>query len=303
MAEFVEPGAYYLLDLTDAEGKTLAVVNTHTIEVPPAGSKEEPYNLGTITLESPAGELNIGDSASWILPSPRWMVGRSSSPIFGAGTGLLDFWATWCGPCVAEIPNVAAIYDQFGHDPRFAIIGLSLDPERSKLASFVEKRNLLWPQGFLGNLIEDPVTRKYGITAIPAVFLIGPDGRIIQRGLSGPQIKEAVEAVLKDDALKARTSLNVENATMFPGNILVAKANLAATIRYVTDQGPRALNAGDHLAQGATIVTGNSGDGRVVLAFSNGAVLYLMPDTIMRIDRFQQAPSFPKPFASDAESC
>jgi len=109
---------------------------------------------------------------------------------------LLDFWATWCAPCVAETPNLQATYDAFGADPRFVMISLSLDPELEAPQKFIRTRNIQWKQAFLGDWGQDHVTRDFEVGAIPSIWLIGPDGTIISRNLRGEKIKETVASAL-----------------------------------------------------------------------------------------------------------
>jgi thiol-disulfide isomerase/thioredoxin len=110
---------------------------------------------------------------------------------------LLDFWATWCGPCVGEIPNVRSAYDAFGQDPRFAIISLSLDEEVGPPADFVRAKELPWVQGFLGKWAATPIPDDYGISGIPSIWLIGPDGKVVAKDLRGTDITDAVRKALQ----------------------------------------------------------------------------------------------------------
>lgn len=102
---------------------------------------------------------------------------------------LVDFWATWCGPCVGEIPNVKAVYDKY-HGSGFEVIGISLDNDKSALKKFVKKNALPWPQSCSGDGWDDDLAKKYGISSIPAMFLIGKDGKVAEVNLRGPGVLE-----------------------------------------------------------------------------------------------------------------
>ncbi|MFO1475984.1 MAG: TlpA disulfide reductase family protein [Verrucomicrobiota bacterium] len=104
---------------------------------------------------------------------------------------LIDFWATWCGPCVRELPNVLDTYKQY-HDKGFDIIGVSLDEDKDKLESFLKSKQMTWPQYFDGQGWQNKISSKYGIMSIPATFLLDRQGKIIARDLRGEQLKEAV---------------------------------------------------------------------------------------------------------------
>ncbi len=109
---------------------------------------------------------------------------------------LIDFWATWCGPCRAELPNVIATYGKF-HNKGFEIIGVSLDSDREKLDAFLKQQNgMTWPQFFDGQGWSNELAVKYGVESIPFTVLIGPDGKIIGTDLRGEALGEAVGKAL-----------------------------------------------------------------------------------------------------------
>jgi RNA polymerase sigma factor (sigma-70 family) len=108
---------------------------------------------------------------------------------------LLDFWATWCAPCVAEVPNLKAVHDRFSDDPRFVLVSLSLDERPGDAEFLVRRQGLRWLQGFAGP--DSPVVSAYGATAIPATFLISPEGKILARDIRGEATKAAVAEALK----------------------------------------------------------------------------------------------------------
>ncbi len=90
---------------------------------------------------------------------------------------LVDFWATWCGPCVAELPRVKAAYDAL-HDKGFEIVGISFDEDREALESFVKKKSMPWPQYFDGQGWQNKFGKEYGIRGIPAMWLIDRQGKV-----------------------------------------------------------------------------------------------------------------------------
>jgi thiol-disulfide isomerase/thioredoxin len=100
---------------------------------------------------------------------------------------LVDFWATWCGPCVGELPNVLAAYKKY-HEQGFEIVGISLDEDQAKLTSFLKDQGMTWAQFFDGKRWENKLAVKYGIQSIPATFLLDGEGAIIARDLRGPAL-------------------------------------------------------------------------------------------------------------------
>lgn len=109
---------------------------------------------------------------------------------------LLDYWATWCTPCIAEMPDLKEVYETFGKDGRLVMIGLSLDEEAHAPKKFIAERGIPWVQVSLGAGSESSAAKNYGVQTIPATFLIGPDGKIIAKGMRGKQIKEIVAKAL-----------------------------------------------------------------------------------------------------------
>ena len=112
---------------------------------------------------------------------------------------LVDFWATWCGPCVAEIPNVLEQYEKY-HKDGFEVVGISLDQERESLEKFVAEQKLPWPILFeepKGDGWQHPLATFYGISGIPTVVLIGRDGNVITLDARGEKLGERLDALFK----------------------------------------------------------------------------------------------------------
>ncbi len=90
---------------------------------------------------------------------------------------LVDFWATWCAPCVAELPNVKAAYEKL-HPKGFEIVGVSFDNKKESLENFVAKEKMEWPQYFDGEGWGNKLGREYGIGSIPAMWLVDKKGNL-----------------------------------------------------------------------------------------------------------------------------
>ncbi len=90
---------------------------------------------------------------------------------------LVDFWATWCGPCMRELPNVKATYAKL-HDKGFEIVGISLDQKKEALTDLIAKEQIPWPQYFDGKGWENQHAQRFGIESIPAMWLLDKQGNV-----------------------------------------------------------------------------------------------------------------------------
>jgi len=110
---------------------------------------------------------------------------------------LLDFWASWCGVCIKEMPEVVSTYGKL-HDKGLEILGISLDQDKDEMAAALKKQNMTWSQYFDGNGWDGKIARAYGISQLPSSFLIDKKGMLREVGLHGDEIEGEVEKLLAE---------------------------------------------------------------------------------------------------------
>lgn len=184
------------------------------IEIPEAidGAASKPFDLGGIKL-MPDDERTPKRRQSALAPgapAPLFDIeslsgSRLRLSDFKGKYVVLDFWATWCGPCKVELPGLRKLQEKFGSDNRFALVSLSLDKDSEVLRKFVEKEKLNWSHGIVVDRTKTDVPKAYGVEGIPAVFLIGPDGKII---LSRPRYEQLKRELTNRLSLSTTTQLS-----------------------------------------------------------------------------------------------
>lgn len=108
---------------------------------------------------------------------------------------IIDFWASWCGPCRAENPNVVALYNEF-HSQGLNIIGVSLDKDATKWKDAIAKDKLTWSHVSNLKFWEDPIAKQYNVQSIPATFILDEKGNIVAKDLRGEELRAKVAALL-----------------------------------------------------------------------------------------------------------
>ncbi len=155
---------------------------------------------GVPEVEQLAGKVNaarataVGQKAPEIsLQSPEGKVIKLSS--LKGKYVLLDFWASWCGPCRQENPNVVRMYDRF-KNKKFEIYSVSLDRDREKWLQAIEKDKLDWVHVSDLKFWQSEAARAYSVSSIPMTFLLDPEGNIIAKNLRGKALEKKLEEIL-----------------------------------------------------------------------------------------------------------
>ena len=164
----------------------------------PGGSSFQIVRSSKAVAESkPAPLIKVGK------PAPAFeatTISGDKVSLYGSFKGrivLLDFWASWCPPCIGELPNVMAAYEKY-HGSGLEILGISLD-EKEKLPAFLKEKKIPWPQVCDGRVWKDDLAQLYSVTGIPASFLIdGDTGIVLAIGLRGDTLFPGIAKALAE---------------------------------------------------------------------------------------------------------
>jgi len=123
--------------------------------------------------------------------------GRISPGGYRGKVILIDFWATWCGPCRMAMPEVRRIWRRY-HDRGFEIVGISLDRSPDALRDYLARSGIPWRQVYQGGAWNSQLVSLYSVEGIPATFLVDKDGTIRSVNLSGERLEQAVQRLLAE---------------------------------------------------------------------------------------------------------
>ena len=110
---------------------------------------------------------------------------------------LVEFWATWCGPCRAELPNLKQCYAKY-HDRGFDVVGVSLDQDVDTLKQFLAEEQIPWTNLFDPGAAgwDNPLAARYGIKAIPTAMLVDRQGKVLSTTARGPELERLLAQLL-----------------------------------------------------------------------------------------------------------
>jgi thiol-disulfide isomerase/thioredoxin len=170
---------------------------------------------GTTLATSGHGEVLMWDfhrppgsappSLEKLVGQPMEIVGQTASGAVFNGKALrgkvvlVDFWATWCRSCVAEMPHIRSLYEDF-RERGFEVVGINVDDAPLAVVQFAKDQGIPWPMLTRGSaddsITHHPMALKYGIESLPATFLIGADGNVAAVNLPRHQMRAKIEALL-----------------------------------------------------------------------------------------------------------
>ncbi|UCF10074.1 MAG: TlpA family protein disulfide reductase [Candidatus Bipolaricaulota bacterium] len=195
----------------DGDGELLAIADSHEIY-----GLAEPFNLDGTTYEvtwvsRDGSAIRIEESELDVPQKYPLGIGFPAPPFEGedldgehlsleslAGSIIvLDFWAGWCSPCIAELPTLTAIHEEHAEDD-VVVLGINLDRTHGAFEEAVERYEIVYPQIYDGG--EEIIATHYRIAGIPMTYIIDRDGLIVARGLRGETLKDALKTLLEAES-------------------------------------------------------------------------------------------------------
>ncbi len=178
-----------------------------------ASQAKSPEAQALLKKFAEGGDPKLAEAAKGIVAQREKMASLKTKPLdlqFTAADGaevdlaklrgkvvLVDFWASWCGPCIAEMPNVVAAYKKL-HEKGFEIVGISLDQDKGKMEAAMKKHGMTWAQYFDGKGWQNKISSGFGIESIPAVWLLDKKGMLRETELRGAALAANVEKLLAE---------------------------------------------------------------------------------------------------------
>jgi beta-lactamase regulating signal transducer with metallopeptidase domain/thiol-disulfide isomerase/thioredoxin/protocatechuate 3,4-dioxygenase beta subunit len=168
------------------------------INVSEEAARKESLDVGEIAVNVTVGP-RVGDPAPDFLLTPLLDGDALRLSSLRGRYVLLDFWATWCAPCVSELPALAKLHETYKGNDHFTLLGVNLDEDPVAAKSMLNRTTGAWTQNRAGNIASerDDVLRSYAISSVPCYILIGPDGKLLHRGENLEEVAKVMERVLR----------------------------------------------------------------------------------------------------------
>ncbi len=174
-------------DFRGTASATLPTVGMVTIKTAPAGSGSQVSGTSIKGAIPPSFEAKFldGDKSFSLLDH------------FGKVVAI-DFWATWCGPCMAVMPQLKELHEKYKGSDDVVFLTVSLDTDKERLQETMKKEGIEFPVIFSGEGWQDSISQAFGVSSVPSSFVIGRNGRFAAERMHGAQLASGIEAALKE---------------------------------------------------------------------------------------------------------
>lgn len=136
--------------------------------------------------------------------------GQRLNETLGGHVVLLDFWATWCAPCLEELPRLRDLEQRYGHRG-LRIVGVSVDQkEKPELLAFLRRHRMSWPQVYDGLGLDGTLARHFEVEAVPRTLLFDRQGRLIAVDLRGEALEAALRAIFAQEESLRKSRSEIE---------------------------------------------------------------------------------------------